>query len=385
MNKEKKMDKNNDFSQATPTLTFDPFDTELQAAPQMGPKESPVFDESRLSPEEKKMVDEFAKKIDISNSALIMQYGVGAQKKIAEFSGNALDNVRSKDLGEVGKMLTEMVGQLRSFDVEEDEKGFFGFFKKSSNKLTVMQGKYATAETNVNQICEALEKHQIQLLKDVAMLDKLYDVNKTYFKELSMYILAGKRKIKEIENKELPEIIKKSQLSGLPEDAQAANDLAAMLNRFEKKIHDLELTRMISIQMAPQIRLVQHNDTLMAEKIQSSIVNTIPLWKSQMVLALGVVHSGQAARAQREVTNMTNELLRKNAETLKLETIATAKESERGIVDIETLRISNESLITTFDEVLKIQADGREKRKEAELELQRLENDLKEKMLEIKR
>lgn len=282
-------------------------------------------------------------------------------------------------------MLTEMVGQLRSFDVEEDEKGFFGFFKKSSNKLTVMQGKYATAETNVNQICEALEKHQIQLLKDVAMLDKLYDVNKTYFKELSMYILAGKRKIKEIENKELPEIIKKSQLSGLPEDAQAANDLAAMLNRFEKKIHDLELTRMISIQMAPQIRLVQHNDTLMAEKIQSSIVNTIPLWKSQMVLALGVVHSGQAARAQREVTNMTNELLRKNAETLKLETIATAKESERGIVDIETLRISNESLITTFDEVLKIQADGREKRKEAELELQRLENDLKEKMLEIKR
>ncbi len=379
------MDKNNDFSQATPTLTFDPFDEEIQTTSQMDPKESPVFDESRLSPEEKKMVDEFAKKIDISNSALIMQYGVGAQKKIAEFSGNALDNVRSKDLGEVGKMLTEMVGQLRSFDVEEEEKGFFGFFKKSSNKLTAMQGKYATAETNVNQICEVLERHQIQLLKDVAMLDKLYDVNKTYFKELSMYILAGKRKIKEIENDELPAIIKKSQLSGLPEDAQAANDLAAMLNRFEKKIHDLELTRMISIQMAPQIRLVQHNDTLMAEKIQSSIVNTIPLWKSQMVLALGVVHSGQAARAQREVTNMTNELLRKNAETLKLETIATAKESERGIVDIETLRISNESLITTFDEVLKIQADGREKRKEAEVELQRLENDLKQKMLEIKR
>ncbi len=385
MNKEKKMDRNNDFSQVTPTLSFDPFDEEIQSSPQMEEQDSPLFDESRLSPEEKKMVDEFSKKIDITNSTLIMQYGVGAQKKIAEFSGNALDNVRSKDLGEVGKMLTEMVDQLKSFDVEEEEKGFLGFFKKSSNKLTAMQAKYATAETNVNRICEALEKHQIQLLKDVAMLDKLYDVNKTYFKELSMYILAGKRKLKEVETKELPAIIKKSQASGLPEDAQAANDLAAMLNRFEKKIHDLELTRMISIQMAPQIRLVQHNDTLMAEKIQSSIVNTIPLWKSQMVLALGVVHSGQAARAQREVTNMTNELLRKNAETLKLETIATAKESERGIVDIETLRLSNESLITTFDEVLKIQAEGREKRKEAELELQRLENDLKEKMLEIKR
>jgi uncharacterized protein YaaN involved in tellurite resistance len=248
-----------------------------------------------------------------------------------------------------------------------------------------MQSKYASAETNVNRIVDELEKHQIQLLKDVAMLDKLYDVNKTYFKELSMYILAGKKKLGQIENTELPALVEKSQRSSLPEDAQAVNDLSAMLNRFEKKIHDLELTRMISIQMAPQIRLVQNNDTLMAEKIQSSIVNTIPLWKSQMVLALGVAHSSQAAKAQREVTNMTNELLRKNADTLKMETIATAKESERGIVDIETLKHSNESLITTFDEVLKIQVEGRQKRKEAEVELQKIENDLKQKMLEIRR
>ncbi|WKY45646.1 toxic anion resistance protein [Eubacteriaceae bacterium ES2] len=376
----------NTFDSVTPTLTFEPFEDEFKPAELTKTEEAAqVFDESQLSPEERKMVDDFAQKIDISNSALIMQFGVGAQKKIAEFSESALNNVRSKDLGEVGKMLSDMVNELRSFDMEEEEKGLFGFFKKSSNKIASMQSKYASAETNVNRIVDELENHQIQLLKDVAMLDKLYDVNKTYFKELSMYILAGKKKLLEIENTDLPALVEKSQRSGLPEDAQAVNDLSAMLNRFEKKIHDLELTRMLSIQMAPQIRLVQNNDTLMAEKIQSSIVNTIPLWKSQMVLALGVAHSSQAARAQREVTNMTNELLRKNADTLKMETIATAKESERGIVDIETLKHSNESLITTFDEVLRIQAEGRQKRKEAEVELQRIENDLKQKMLEIRR
>lgn len=377
-----------DYSQETPTLTFDPFDEEkmvVAAQHQELAPEREVFDESRLSAEERKMVDDFANKIDLTNSSLIMQFGVGAQKKIADFSETALNSVRTKDLGEVGKMLGDMVSELKHFDVEDGDKGFFGMFKKNVNKLNSLQIKYAAAETNVNRICESLETHQVQLLKDVAMLDKLYEANKTYFKELSMYILAGKKKLHSVENTELPALINKSKLSGLPEDAQSVNDLSAMLNRFEKKIHDLELTRLISIQMAPQIRLVQHNDTLMAEKIQSSIVNTIPLWKSQMVLALGVVHSGQAAKAQREVTNMTNELLRKNAETLKMESIAIAKESERGIVDIETLRISNESLITTFDEVMKIQEEGRQKRKEVEAELQRLENDLKTKMLEIRR
>jgi len=381
-------DQQNDFDQVTPTLTFEPFGA--NAAPASAQKnqlatEDRIFDESRLSPEEQKMVSEFAAKIDLSNSALIMQYGVGAQKKIAEFSETALTNVRTKDLGEVGQMLGDMVNELRNFDAEEEEKGFFGFFKKNANKIASMQTKYAAAETNINRICEALEKHQIQLMKDVAMLDKLYEVNKTYFKELSMYILAGKKKLELIESTEMPALIQKSQMTGLPEDAQAVNDFSAMANRFEKKLHDLELTRMISLQMAPQIRLVQNNDTLMAEKIQSSLVNTIPLWKSQMVLALGVAHSGEAARAQREVTNMTNQLLRKNAEILKMETINTAKESERGIVDIETLKMSNESLISTFDEVLKIQQEGRERRKTAEVELQKLENDLKQKMLEIKR
>ncbi|MBC3795682.1 toxic anion resistance protein [Acetobacterium tundrae] len=377
-----------DFDQVTPTLTFDPFDE--GKSPVVNQKnqmatEDKIFDEARLSPEEQKMVNEFAEKIDLSNSALIMQYGVGAQKKIAEFSETALSNVRTKDLGEVGKMLGDMVSELRNFESAEEEKGFFGFFKKNANKISSMQVKYAAAETNINRICESLEKHQVQLMKDVAMMDKLYEVNKTYFKELSMYILAGKKKIQLIQSTDLPALIQKSQMSGLPEDAQAVNDFSAMANRFEKKLHDLELTRLISIQMAPQIRLVQNNDTLMAEKIQSSIVNTIPLWKSQMVLALGVAHSGEAARAQRQVTDMTNQLLRKNAETLKMETINTAKESERGIVDIETLKITNESLITTFDEVLKIQDEGRQKRKSAEAELQKLENDLKLKMLEIRR
>lgn len=377
-----------------PTLTFDPFgdDTPAQEGLHRDVQnkegiqaKNPVFDESLLSPEEKKMVDDFANQIDLNKSNQIIQYGVGAQKKIADFSETALNNVKTKDLGEIGDMLSGVVTELKSFDVDEEEKGFFGFFKKSSNKLTALKAKYDKAEVNINKICDVLEKHQIQLLKDIAMLDKMYELNKTYFKELSMYILAGKKKLTKVQAEELPAMIEKSAATGLPEDAQAVNDLTAVCNRFEKKIHDLELTRMISIQMAPQIRLVQSNDTVMAEKIQSTIVNTIPLWKSQMVLALGVTHSEQAAKAQREVTDMTNELLRKNAETLKMATIETAKESERGIVDIETLRATNESLISTLDEVIRIQTEGRQKRKEAETELNRIEAELKNKLLEVRR
>lgn len=368
-----------------PTLTFEPFGAEpKQEVVVEQEAEKPVFEESSLTPEEKQMVDNFAKQIELSNSNMILQYGAGAQKKIADFSETALNNVKSKDLGEVGVMLTDVVNELKTFEVNEDEKGgFLGFFKSKANKMEAMKTKYNSAEKNVNQICKALEAHQIQLMKDVAMLDKMYDINKTYFKELSMYILAGKKKLQEVQTTELPALADKAQRSGLPEDAQAVNDLTSLCNRFEKKIHDLELTRMISIQMAPQIRLVQGNDTLMSEKIQSTIVNTIPLWKSQMVLALGVSHSEQAARAQREVTNMTNELLRKNAETLKLATIETAKENERGVVDMETLKITNESLITTLDEVMRIQSEGKQKRKEAEAELNRMELELKDKLLNL--
>ncbi|WP_195267128.1 toxic anion resistance protein [Eubacterium sp. 1001713B170207_170306_E7] len=377
-----------DFETVAPTLTFDPFEEVTTPMPETVKEvavEDAAFNENTLTPEERQMVENFSQQIELTNSNMIMQYGAGAQKKIADFSETALDSVKSKDLGEIGNMLTNMVTELKSFDVQEEEKGFLGFFKKSANKITAMRAKYATAETNVNKISEILEGHQIQLMKDVAMLDKMYEVNKTYFKELSMYILAGKKKLLKTQNEDLPALVEKSKASGLPEDAQAANDLAAMCNRFEKKIHDLELTRMISLQMAPQIRLVQNNDILMAEKIQSSLVNTIPLWKSQMVLALGVVHSGQAAEAQRQVTDMTNELLKKNADTLKMATIETAKESERGIVDIETLKHTNESLISTFDEVLKIQAEGREKRQAAEVEMQKIESELKQKLLEIKK
>lgn len=377
-----------DFSQtATPTLTFEPFKEESAAEAVPETKEelaAPAFDESSLSPDERKMVDDFAEQIDLSNSNLVLQYGAGAQKKIADFSETALGSVKTKDLGEIGDMLTGVVTELKTFDQDEDEKGFMGLFKKNTNKLNTMKAKYAKAETNVTRICQVLEGHQIQLLKDVAMLDKMYELNKTYFKELSMYILAGKKKLQQVKDVELPALVEKSTKSGLPEDAQEANDLANLCNRFEKKLHDLELTRMISIQMAPQIRLVQSSDTLMAEKIQSTIVNTIPLWKSQMVLALGVAHSGQAARAQREVTDMTNELLRKNAATLKMATVETAKESERGIVDIETLKMTNESLISTLDEVLKIQEEGRQKRREAEAELNRIENELKNKLLTMR-
>ncbi len=372
----------------TPTLTFDPFEEEVKEPSMLKLQEEKQqvqqFDESTLTAEEKKMVEDFASKIDLTKSNLVLQYGAGAQKKIADFSESALNNVKTKDLGEIGNMLSDVVMELKSFEADTEEKGILGFFKKSANKLNIMKAKYDKAEVNINKICKVLEAHQIQMLKDISMLDKMYELNKTYFKELSMYILAGKKKIAQVQEEELPKLVEKSNLSGLPEDAQAVNDLVAVINRFEKKIHDLELTRMISIQMAPQIRLVQGNDTLMTEKIQSTLVNTIPLWKGQMVLALGVAHSTQAAKAQREVTDMTNELLRKNAETLKMATIETAKESERGIVDIETLRTTNQSLISTLDEVLRIQTEGRQKRKEAEVELNRIENELKNKLLSMR-
>lgn len=371
---------NNEFEtmQTVPTLTLEPFKEEQ---PVVVEQQEPVMDESILSEEEKAAVEAFAAQIDLTNSSMILQYGAGTQKKMADFSENALDNVKTKDLGEVGDLLADVVKELKDFD--EEEKGFLGIFKKTSNKIQTMKTKYAKAETNVNQICKALETHQVQLLKDVAILDKMYELNLTYFKELSMYILAGKKKLQEVRSTTLQEMIQKAQISGLPEDAQAARDLEAMCTRFEKKIYDLELTRTISMQTAPQIRLVQNNDTLMVEKIQSTIVNTIPLWKSQMVLALGVEHSAQAAEAQREVTNMTNELLRKNAEKLKLATVETVQQSERGIVDMETLKLTNESLISTFDEVMRIQTEGRQKRQEAEAEMLRLENELKQKLLQI--
>ncbi|HJD47992.1 MAG TPA: toxic anion resistance protein [Candidatus Mediterraneibacter norfolkensis] len=366
-----------------PTLTLDPFQgQEAKQSPVQQQKEEPALDDSILTEEERRTVDAFAKQIDLTNSALVLQYGAGTQKKMADFSESALENVRSKDLGEVGDLLTGVVKELKNFD-EEEEKGFLGIFKKASNKIESMKAKYAKAEANVNEIIKVLEKHQVQLMKDTALLDKMYDLNLTYFKELSMYILAGKKKLQEVRNGELSSLTAKAQATGLPEDAQAAKDLDSMCNRFEKKIHDLELTRMISIQTAPQIRLVQNNDTLMVEKIQSTIVNTIPLWKSQMVLALGVEHSTQAAAAQREVTDMTNQLLRKNAEKLKMATVETAKESERGIVDMDTLKATNESLISTLDEVMNIQKEGRQKRAEAEAELQNMENELKAKLLQI--
>lgn len=367
----------------SPELTLDPFKNEAPPeAPAPMVKEEKAIDESVLTDEERKMADSFAQQIDLTDSAVILQYGAGTQKKMADFSETALENVRTKDLGEVGSLLSGVVTELKSFD-EEEEKGFLGFFKKQGNKIQALKAKYAKAEANINTICKALESHQVQLLKDIALLDKMYELNLTYFKELTMYIIAGKKKLEEVRAGQLRELTEKAQRTGLAEDAQAAKDLGSMCERFEKKIHDLELTRMISIQTAPQIRLVQNNDTVMTEKIQSTLVNTIPLWKSQMVLALGVEHSAQAAKAQREVSDMTNELLRKNAEKLKMATTETAKESERGIVDIETLKATNETLISTLDEMMTIQEEGRRKRREAEAEIARMEQELKSKMLEI--
>lgn len=367
-----------------PTLVFGEVLEEEKLPVNVEPKQElqEKLDDSILSDEERKMVDEFSKQIDLHNSNAILQFGVGTQKKMADFSGAALENVRTKDLGEIGEMLSGVVAELKDFD-EEETKGVFGFFKKTSNKLDAIKIKYSKAETNITQICQALEQQQVTLLKDIAVLDKMYDQNLAYFKELSMYILAGKKKLQDTRERELPALVEKAKASGLPEDAQAAKDLEGLCDRFEKKIHDLELTRMVSIQTAPQIRLVQSSDTMMVEKIQSTVVNTIPLWKSQMVLALGVTHAEQAARAQREVSDMTNELLRKNAAILKTAAVESAKESERGIVDIETLKNTNASLISTLDEVMKIQAEGRERRRVAEAEMQHMEDELKQKLLEI--
>lgn len=366
---------------AVPTLTLDPFDEE--ESKQTPVVEEPKQQEIQFTPEEQAVVDNFAKQIDLSNSNAILQYGAGAQKKMADFSEAALENVKNQDLGEIGDILSKVVVELKNFDAEE-EKGFLGIFKKASNKVNAMKVKYAKAEANVDQIVEVLEKHQITLMKDTAMLDKMYETNLAYFKELNMYIAAGKQKLNETRTVDIPVLQAKAQKSGLPEDAQAARDLNDMCNRFEKKLHDLELTRQISMQTAPQIRLVQSNDTMMAEKIQTTIVNTIPLWKSQMVIALGVAHSTEAAKAHREVTDMTNELLRKNAEALHTASVETAKEAERGIVDMETLKATNEHLIQTFDEVMNIQREGHEKRMAAEAELQTMETELKKKLLEIR-
>ena len=366
------------------TLTLDPAPA-APAAPVVEEvkEEAPAVQEVELTPEEKKMVDDFAAQIDLTNTQQVLQYGSGSQKKIADFSETALNNVRTKDMGEIGQMLADVVSELKGFDEEED-KGFFGnLFKKSSNKVTEIKAKYDKAEVNVNKICKVMEGHQVTLLKDVAMLDKMYELNMNYYKELSMYILAGKQKLEHAKKVELPALVAKAEQSGLPEDTQAAKDFSSQIDRFEKKIYDLELTRTISLQMAPQIRLIQTNDTAMSEKIQSTLVNTIPLWKSQMVIAIGLAHSTEAAKAQREVTDMTNNLLKKNAEALKTATIDTARESERGIVDIETLTATNQTLISTLDEVMKIQEEGRNRRANAEVELTRIENEMRGKMLEM--
>lgn len=363
----------------TPSLSFGMPEVKLEAVEEKRNEEPQI----KLSPEEEKMVDEFASKIDISNSQAILSYGVGSQKKIADFSENALERVRTKDLGEIGNMLAGVVGEIRSLENEGDEKGLFGFFKKTGNKLANMKARYDKVETNVNNIAKALEDHQVTLMKDVLMLDKMYELNMNYYKELSMYILAGKKRLDRANNVELPELIKKANESGLPEDTQKAKDFSQMINRFEKKIYDLELTKTVSLQMAPQIRLIQNNDSMMSDKIQSTIMNTIPLWKNQMVIAIGLKHSLDAAKAQKAVSDMTNELLKRNADALKTATIETAKESERGIIDIETLKNTNKILISTFDEVIKIQDEGRQKRKEAEEELKNIENEMRAKLLEI--
>ena len=337
-------------------------------------------EETKLSPAERKMVDDFAEKIDVMETNTILEYGSAAQNKVADFSENALKNIRTKDLGDIGDMLSELIGELKGFEIEEKDSGILGFFKKSANKVTNLKTRYDKAATNVDKISKALENHQITLMKDIAVLDQLYEKNLINFKELSMYILAGKKKLEDVKNNDLPALKEKAQASGLPEDAQAASDLENAINRFEKKIHDLELTRVVAIQMAPQIRLVQNNDTLMVEKIQSTLVNTIPLWKSQMVIAMGISHSQEAIKAQNEVTEMTNKMLEQNAEMLKTATVNTAKETERGIVDIETLKNTNARLIETLDEVKRIQEEGRSKRAEAQIELRKIETELNEKL-----
>ncbi len=367
-----------------PSLTLEP---DLNDGPELVVAEETALQQTKpetvLTPEEQKIVDDFAAKIDVENTTQILQYGAGTQKKMADFSDTALANVRTQDLGEVGDLITNVVGELKGFDAEE-EKGLFGFFRKQANKLDVMKTRYAKAEANVEKISDALQKHQVRLMKDSAVLDKMYEQNLAYFKELTMYILAGKQKLEQVRAGKLRQLEETAQRTGLAEDAQAARDLSEKCLRFEKKIHDLELTRAISIQTAPQIRMIQNNDTVMVEKIQSTLVNTIPLWKNQMVLALGIAHSTEAAQAQRQVTDITNALLKQNAEKLHMASVETAKEAERGIVDIETLKKTNAELIQTLDDVMKIQADGRAKRQAAEIEMAKMENDLKTKLLQIR-
>jgi len=366
-----------------PELTLEPAAT--PAAPEPEKPEPVELDDSMLSEAEKKAVEEFSKKIDVMDSNLILQYGAAAQKNVAGFSESALASVRTKDLGEVGKSLSELVVELKGFGEEEEKKGLFGKFKKAGNKLETMKAQYSKVETNVDKIVRELEQHQVTLMKDVAMFDQMYELNLKYYKELTMYILAGKKKLAEVQANEIPALRAKAEQTGAQEDAQRYNDLVQMCERFEKKLHDLELTRMISIQMGPQTRLLQNNDTLMVEKIQSSLVNTIPLWKSQMVLALGMEHGRQATAAQSAVTEMTNELLKKNADMLKMGTIQTAREAERSVVDIETLQHTNQQLISTLDEVLNIQREGAQKRKAAEAELGRIEGELRAKLLELRK
>ncbi|MBE6994493.1 MAG: toxic anion resistance protein [Ruminococcaceae bacterium] len=378
-------------AQELPTLTLDPFGdaaaAQAQAVAEADPMKDvkPVDMADSLTEAERKLVDDFSEKIDITNSSMVLQYGADAQKKLASFSEGALNNVRTKDLGETGDLIANLIGELKGFNAEEESKGLMGLFKKQGNKLQALKTKYDKAEVSVEKIAGMLEDHQLQLFKDIALLDQMYDKNLQNHKELSMYIIAGKQKLKKVRETELAELIKKAQESGKAEDAQAANDMAALCDRFEKKLHDLELTRMISVQMSPQIRLVQNNDTLMAEKIQTTLTSTLPLWKSQMVLALGLEHSNQAMKAQKEVTDMTNELLKKNAETLHMGTVGVAKESERGIVELETLQQTNNMLIQTLDEVIQIQKEGRERRRAAEAELGKIEGQLRQKLLEVNR
>ncbi|MGB5127570.1 MAG: toxic anion resistance protein [Blautia wexlerae] len=373
-----------DFEMETPSLTLEPDLGEFEKKEEVLPQKQTQKEEVPvLTPEEQKMVNDFAAKIDIENTNQILQYGAGTQKKMADFSDTALENVKTQDLGEIGELISNVVGELKDFDVQEEGK-FFGFFRKQTSKIENLKNKYDKAQANVEKITDSLQQHQVRLMKDSAMLDKMYEQNLNYFKELTMYILAGKKKLEETRNGKLAEMKNKAALSGLPEDAQAARDLDEKCSRFEKKLHDLELTRTIAMQTAPQIRLIQNNDTVMVEKIQTTIVNTIPLWKSQMVLALGIAHSAEAAQAQRQVTDITNELLRKNAETLHMATVETAKESERGIVDLETLQKTNADLIQTLDDVMRIQMEGRQKRQAAEMEMHRMEEELKRKLLEIR-
>ena len=373
-----------DFEMETPSLTLEPDLGEFEKKEEVLPKKQTQKEEVPvLTPEERKMVNDFAAKIDIENTNQILQYGAGTQKKMADFSDTALENVKTQDLGEIGELISNVVGELKDFDVQEEGK-FFGFFRKQTSKIENLKNKYDKAQANVEKITDSLQQHQVRLMKDSAMLDKMYEQNLNYFKELTMYILAGKKKLEETRNGKLAEMKNKAALSGLPEDAQAARDLDEKCSKFEKKLHDLELTRTIAMQTAPQIRLIQNNDTVMVEKIQTTIVNTIPLWKSQMVLALGIAHSAEAAQAQRQVTDITNELLRKNAETLHMATVETAKESERGIVDLETLQKTNADLIQTLDDVMRIQMEGRQKRQAAEMEMHRMEEELKRKLLEIR-